>query len=110
MHLVPQLIKSAGTKNHQGSSGHLAHIAELMWHIAGNHDQRTCFRREAFLTCLHFVSSFKDVIELFVPIMHVPRDTVSRHRGHFTDAIGALRLAATDADGGAALRPVLQRW
>jgi len=31
--------------------------------------------------------------------VHVPRDTLSRQRGHFTNAVGALRLAAADADG-----------
>src|SRR5262245_14386559 len=81
-----------------------------MGHISRNHDQRTHFGCEPFIACLHLVSSFQDVIKFLVSIVHMQRHTVARHRGHFTDAVGALGLAARDAYGRAALRVVLQRW
>src|SRR5712692_2277955 len=109
-HLAQQLVESSGTKDHQSPGGRVAGIAKLVGHISRNHDHRTRFGRKPFIASLELVSSFKDVIELLVSIMHVQRHTLARHRGHFTDAVRVIRLAAGDADGRAARRPELQRW
>ena len=97
-HLANQLVESSGTKNHQGSSRHVAGIAKLVWHISWNHDQRTGWGRKPFIACLHLVSSLEDVVELLVSIVDVQRHTVARHRGHFADAVRTIRFAAGDAD------------
>src|SRR5262245_59550579 len=80
-----------------------------MGYITRNDHERTHVGSEPIVACLHLISTFKDVIELFVPIMHVQRHTVARHRGHFTDAVRALRLGAPDAYRRAALGVVFQR-
>src|SRR5437899_1293880 len=109
MYVTKQLIKPAGTKNHQGPRRHGPGIAKLMRHISRNHDHRTRFCRKPFIARLHLVSSFENVIELFVSIMDVQRYTLAGHCGHFTDAERALRLAAANAGCRAPLRRGLER-
>src|SRR2546428_727526 len=108
-HLAQQSVEAAGTKDHQGPGGHGAGIAKLVRHTSRNHDHRTRFGRKSFIAGLELVSSFEDVIELLVAVMHVQRHTVARQRGHFTNAVRVIRLAAGDADRRAACRTGLQR-
>src|SRR5258706_12862996 len=76
--LALQFVESAGTKNHQGSSGDVAGIAKLVGHISWNHDYGTGCGHEPLVAGLHLVGAFEDVIKLFVAIMDVPRHALAR--------------------------------